>query len=67
VQVIEKKSMNPLESFEREGLQVVWSSKSRNKGDQGVFFFDRGRISTAEKMASEMVDNVIREMREKQD
>jgi TolB-like protein len=50
---------------ERKDRQVVWSSKSRNEGNQGVFFFDFGMIRTADKMASEMVDNVVREMRAK--
>jgi len=53
--------------IERKSMQEVWSSKSRNEGDQGVFFFDRGKVETADGMTSEMVGNVIREMREKQD
>jgi hypothetical protein len=50
---------------ERKDRKIVWSSKSRNEGNQGVFFFDFGMIRTADKMASEMVDNVVREMRAK--
>jgi hypothetical protein len=53
--------------IERKSMREVWSSKSRNEGDQGVFFFDRGRVNTADEMTSEMVGNVIKEMREKQD
>ena len=53
--------------IDRKSRRQVWSSKSRNEGDQGVFFFDRGRVETADGMASEMVGNVIRKMREKQD
>lgn len=43
VQLIEKKSRS-----------VVWSSVSHNEGDDGVFFFDRGRVNTAHAMASQM-------------
>jgi len=43
VQLIEKKSRS-----------VVWSSVSHNEGDDGVFFFDLGRVNTAHAMASQM-------------
>jgi TolB-like protein len=43
VQLIERKSRN-----------VVWSSVSHNEGDDGVFFFDRGKVNTAHAMASQM-------------
>ena len=44
VQLIEKKSRS-----------VVWSSVSYNWGDDGVFFFDRGKVNTAHAMASQMI------------
>lgn len=53
-----------VQAVERKKMQVVWSSKSRNAGNDGVFFFDSGMVSTADKLASEMVYNVIRAMRE---
>lgn len=34
--------------------KMVWSSKSHNTGEEGVFFFDVGRIYTAHHLASEM-------------
>jgi len=43
VQLIEKKSRS-----------VVWSSVSHNEGDDGVFFFDRGRVNTSHTMVSQM-------------
>jgi len=43
VQLIERKSRN-----------VIWSSVSHNEGDDGVFFFDRGRVNTAHAMATQM-------------
>lgn len=41
--------------IERKSRQVVWGSNSYNEGDDGVFFFDRGRVNTAHAMASQMV------------
>jgi hypothetical protein len=40
---------------ERKSREVAWASKSYNKGSDNVFFFDWGRVYTAEAMASEMV------------
>ena len=47
VQLIEKKSRS-----------VVWSSVSHNEGDDGVFFFDRGKVNTAYAMASQMTQQI---------
>jgi TolB-like protein len=41
--------------IERKSRQVVWGSNSYNEGDDGVFFFDRGRVNTAHAMAAQMV------------
>ena len=41
--------------IERKSREVVWGSNSYNTGDDGVFFFDRGRVNTAYVMASQMV------------
>ena len=38
-----------------KGRKVVWSSTSYNTGDDGVFFFDWGRVNTAHSMASQMI------------
>lgn len=45
--------------IERKSREVVWSSKSNNEGDDGVFFFDWGRVNTAHSMASEMTRAVV--------
>jgi len=45
--------------IERKSREVVWSSKSYNQGDDGVFFFDMGRVNTAYVMASEMAHHVV--------
>jgi len=47
VQLIEKKSR-----------MVVWSSESYSRGDEGVFFFDLGRVNTAHSMAVRMADAI---------
>jgi TolB-like protein len=44
--------------IERKSREVIWSSDSHNEGDDGVFFFDRGRVNTAHAMASQMVQRV---------
>ena len=41
--------------IERKSREVVWGSNSYNEGDDGVFFFDTGRVNTAYVMASQMV------------
>ncbi len=38
----------------RKGQEVVWSSEGYNEGDDGVFFFDLGRVNTAHVMATQM-------------
>ncbi len=48
--------------IERKSQEIIWASKSYNKGNDGVFFFDRGKINTAHTMASKMVRNVVEMM-----
>ena len=45
--------------IERKSLKAVWTSKSYNEGNENVFFFDFGKINSANAMASEMVRAVI--------
>jgi hypothetical protein len=42
--------------------RVMWSSISHNLGDDGVFFFDAGKVQTAHSLASAMVRAVVRTM-----
>jgi len=42
--------------------QIVWSSNSYNQGDDGVFFFNLGKVNTAHGIAAEMVRSTVREM-----
>jgi len=45
--------------IERKSREVVWSCESHHVGDEGVFFFDWGKIHTAHKMASGMVVSAL--------
>ena len=44
--------------IERKSKGVVWSSTSYNQGDDGVFFFEQGKIRTAYVMASQMAEAI---------
>jgi TolB-like protein len=43
-----------LKIIDGRSRQLVWSSRSHNDGDEGVVFFDVGRIYTAHQLASDM-------------
>jgi len=45
--------------LERKSREVVWACERHNVGDDGVFFFDWGKINTAHRMASEMVASAL--------
>jgi TolB-like protein len=49
---------------ERKSREVVWTVKSYNQGDDGVFFFDWGRVNTAYAMADQMVQLAVEEIGE---
>lgn len=49
--------------IENRGREVVWASQSTNLGDEGVFFFGMGRVTTAHELASRMVAQVVQRMR----
>jgi hypothetical protein len=48
--------------MERKRVKIVWASWSFNRGDDGVRFFDWGRVSTAAALASKMTRAVIQDM-----
>ena len=50
-----------LQMIGRKGREVGWTSKSYNRGMDGVYFFDLGRERTASAMASEMA-RIVRGM-----
>ena len=49
-----------LQMFERDTRRILWSSQSRNRGDDGVYFYDWGRIYTASTLADNMSSALIR-------
>jgi len=49
-------------AFDMKSRRVVWSSRSYNRGDDGVFFFDVGEVKLAAEMASRMAWAVIEQM-----
>jgi hypothetical protein len=48
--------------FDMKKRQVVWTSTSHNRGDDGVFFFGLGKVHTAQGMASGMSRAVVEKM-----
>ena len=48
--------------FDMKTHQIVWSSSSYNQGNDGVFFFNQGKVNTAHGMASGMVRSVVEGM-----
>ena len=50
------------EIFEEKSREVVWAALSYNQGDDGVFFFDWGRVNTAYAMATQMVQLAVEDM-----
>jgi TolB-like protein len=48
--------------LDRMNKKMIWSSKSYNEGNDGVFFFDRGRLNTAGALASEMTKTVAEKL-----
>jgi hypothetical protein len=53
-----------LQVIDRQKKEVMWSSHSTNLGDDGVFFFEMGKVSTAHVLASAMAAEAIQRMRE---
>lgn len=51
--------------IEKKSREVVWSSFSNNAGDDGVIFFDAGRVSTVQALARRMarltVESIVQE------
>jgi hypothetical protein len=50
------------EIFEKQSREVVWAVQSYNRGDDGVYFFDWGRVNTAYVMATQMVQLAVEDM-----
>jgi TolB-like protein len=49
-------------ALDRTTQELVWSSSSHGRGDDGVFFFDAGRVRTAAELSCRMVRGVVDEL-----
>jgi len=45
--------------IEKDGLRVVWSSRSHATGEDGVFFFGQTRVRTAHRLAAELARGTV--------
>jgi len=48
--------------FEKNSRQIVWNSRSFNQGDEGVYFFDVGRVYTTQRLAVKMTSSVVQQI-----
>ena len=48
--------------IERKSREIVWVVKNYGWGDDGVFFFDWGRVNTAHTLAGQMVRLAVDEI-----
>jgi TolB-like protein len=51
-----------MQMLERRSRKIVWSSHSHSQGDDGVFFFDCGRINTTHVMMGRMAQMIGKEI-----
>ncbi len=50
--------------IERNSREVVWTAKSYKRGDDGVYFFGRGKAHTANELARQMVALAVEDLME---
>jgi hypothetical protein len=55
-----------LEAIERDSRRILWSSHSRNRGDDGVFFYDWGRTASAAQLTDNMSRSLVKKFAEAQ-
>ena len=48
--------------LDRKSREVVWSSRSRNEGNEGVYLFDMGKVNTSDVMTGQMARAVVEMM-----
>lgn len=48
--------------YERTSGAMIWSSWSHNQGNDGVVFFDAGRINNIGGLVATMINNIVKEM-----
>lgn len=45
--------------LDRQNSEILWQSTSHNRGDDGVWFFDAGRVATAAELSCRMIASVV--------
>jgi len=48
--------------IEGKRKEIVWSSNSTNRGNDGVIFFDAGKVNTAYDLAGRMVAEIVEKL-----
>lgn len=51
-----------MQMFNREDKKILWSSHSNNRGDDGVYFFDYGRVATAAALTDKMCRTLVQRL-----
>lgn len=51
-----------MQMFDRDTKKILWSSHSHNQGNDGVYFFDYGRIATAGALADRMSRALVQKL-----
>lgn len=51
-----------VQAVRRKDLKMIWSSQSSSAGNDGVWFFDYGRVGNVNVLASRMVREVVRNL-----
>jgi TolB-like protein len=51
-----------ISAIERRSRKIVWASNSHNRGDDGVYLFDWGRVNTAYGMVAQMAQAIGRDI-----
>lgn len=51
-----------MQLFNREDKKILWSSHSSNRGDDGVYLFDYGRVATAATLSDKMCRALVQRL-----
>jgi hypothetical protein len=51
-------------ALDRRSGRIAWQASSHSRGDEGVWFFDSGRVSTARDLACRMVRGAVEDLDE---
>ena len=60
----ESKADFSIQIFDGVKREIIWASRSYVTGNQGVYFFDWGRVNSAHDLLSKMTEETIRLLEE---